>query len=178
MGLFEQILGAIDNPNQQASSNQLGNILNVVQQVGGSQGLDASSTQAMLSVVGGYVRSALQEQRTTGGEQRVEAIVNQFGSTNASPEALTTLFSPAQQQQLANAVAQRTGIDANTVQSVLPVIVPVVLNLLKTGSSAPAAQGGSTGTNSVLNTFLDADGDGDVDLGDTLSMASRYLGQR
>jgi hypothetical protein len=62
-----------------------------------------------------------------------------------------------------------------TVQAMIPVLVPLVLNLLKTGSNA---QNPAPGSNPVLNTFLDADGDGDVDITDTISMASRFLNQR
>ena len=31
------------------------------------------------------------------------------------------------------------------------------------------------GSNNVLNSFLDADGDGDVDIADFMGMASRFL---
>jgi hypothetical protein len=54
-------------------------------------------------------------------------------------------------------------------------LVPLVLNLLKTGSNA---QNPAQGSNPVLNTFLDADGDGDVDITDAMSMAGRFLNQR
>lgn len=178
MGLFDQILGAVNSPNQQASPDQLGAILNTVQQVAASQGVDSSTTQTALSVVGGYVRSALQEKRETAGSAHTEAIVNQFGGTNPSEAAVQSLFTPNQQQQVAQGVAQRTGIDTNMVLSLLPVLVPIVLNLLKTGSSTQAAANQSTaGSNTVLNSFLDADGDGDVDVADAMSLAGRYLSQ-
>jgi hypothetical protein len=60
-------------------------------------------------------------------------------------------------------------------------LVPIVLNLLKSGSSVhnpAAAQSASAGSNPVLNSFLDANGDGNVDIGDAMSMAGRYLSQR
>ena len=43
MGLFDQVVSALDNPNQEASSDQLGSILSVVGQLSGSQGIDAAS---------------------------------------------------------------------------------------------------------------------------------------
>jgi hypothetical protein len=58
MGLFDQIVSAIDNPNLQASAGQLSGILNTVQS--NSQGTSSESTQAALGVVGKHVRSALQ----------------------------------------------------------------------------------------------------------------------
>jgi hypothetical protein len=173
MGLFDQILGAIDNPNQQANPDQLSAILNTVQQTASSQGVQPAATNDVMSMLGGYVRSALQQQATTGGRGQAEAIVNQFGGTSPSASALQAVFSPTQQQQVAQAISQRTGISSDAILAMLPMLVPVVLNLLKSG--ARNQQGGS---NSVLDTFLDADGDGDVDIGDAMAMAGRYLTQR
>lgn len=182
MGLFDQILSAVNNPSQQASPDQLGAILGTLQQTSNRQGLDSSATQTALSIVGSYVRSALQQQRATGGAARAETIVNQYGGTSPSMGALEALFTPNQQRQVAEAVAQRTGINADQVIALLPILVPIVLNLLKQGSRAgntsAANTPNSTSGNPVLNSFLDADGDGDVDVGDAMSMAGRFLNQR
>lgn len=176
MGLFDQILGAVNNPQQQASPDQLGAILGAVQQLSSRQGLDTSSTQTALSVVGSHVRSALQQQRAAGGAGQAEAIVEQYGGTGSSADVLESLFSPGQQQQVAQDVAQRTGLTADKVLALLPILVPIVLNLLKQGSQAGRSTAPSrTSANSVLDGFLDADGDGDVDIGDAMSMAGRFL---
>lgn len=178
MGLFDQILSAVNNPNQQASPDQLGSILNTVQQLSNRQGLNASATQTALSVVGGYVRSALQQKRVAGGSAQAETIVNQFGGTNPNPNAPEALFTPNQQQQVAQDVSQKTGISVEQVVALLPVLVPIVLNLLKQGSQQSNAPAATTAGNPVLSGFLDADGDGDVDVGDAMSMAGRFLNQR
>ena len=60
MSLFDQIRGAIDNPNQQASSSQLGTILDAVQQLSSNHNTDSSTVQSAASIVGKYVRSSLQ----------------------------------------------------------------------------------------------------------------------
>ncbi len=180
MGLFDQILGAIDNPNQQANPDQLSSILNTVQQTASAQGIQPSATNDVMSMLGGYVRSALQQQ--AGGRGQAEAIVNQFGGTSPSTAALGAVFNPTQQQQVAQAISQRTGISADAILGMLPMLIPVVLNLLKSGASQTGAgqvgQAAPGGSNPVLNSFLDADGDGDVDIADAMSMAGRYLGQR
>lgn len=176
MGLFDQVLAAVNNPDQQASPDQLGNIVNVMQQLASSKGADASTTPAVMSVVGQFVRSSLQEKRQTIGVQQTEALVDRYSGMAANPSAVSALFSPAQQEQLANAVAQKTGLDANLILSMLPLAIPVILNFLKSGASksgSPATQ--ASGSNSVLSAFLDSDGDRDVDLGDALSLASRFL---
>ena len=173
MSLFEQIINAIDNPTQQASSSQLGDILGTVQQLSNNTNTDPSTIQSVLSIVGGYARSALQQKRDNEGHGPTQEFVNQFGGTNPSTQAVQLLFSTPQIQQIAQEVEQRTGLSAGTVQSMLPILVPLVLKFLQTGSNTQNPQG----SNPVLNTFLDADGDGDVDIADAMQMAGRYLGQ-
>ena len=53
-------------------------------------------------------------------------------------------------------------------------LVPLVLQFLQSGTNSQNPQSGG---NSVLNSFLDADGDGDVDISDAMGMASRFLGR-
>lgn len=177
MGLFDQVVGALSNPNQQASTQQLSGILGTVQHLANSQGVDPSTTQTVVSIVGRYVRSALQQQQSTDGREKAQALVDQFGGTSPNAAALQALFTPQQQQQLAEDASQRTGLNTGTIQSMLPILVPLALNLLKTGASNQESQAQAGQSNSVLNAFLDSDGDGDVDLGDTISMASRFLNQ-
>jgi hypothetical protein len=172
MSLFEQILGAIDNPDQQASVNQLGSILGVAQQLANQQGLDSAVLQQVLSLVGTQVRGSLQDKRNTLGSDHVESLVNQFSGLSADPNAPAALFSPDQQEQLISLVSGHTGIDASLLRSLLPTLVPLALNLLQSGA---LTQSNASGGNSVLNTFLDSDRDGDVDLGDALGLAAQFL---
>ncbi|MBD3882217.1 DUF937 domain-containing protein [Phormidium tenue FACHB-886] len=179
MGLFDQIVGAIANPNQQANPDQLSQMLNTVNQAAGSQGVPPAATNDVMSMLGGYVRSSLQQKAATNGRGSVETLVNQFGGTNPSTAALQALFTPTQQQQVAQAISQRTGISASAIVAMLPILVPIVLNFLKAGSQNQSySTPQSTNSNPVLSSFLDADGDGDVDIGDAMSMAGRYLSQR
>lgn len=171
MGLFDQVVGALNNPNQEASSDQLSSILGVVGQLSGRQGLDAASTQQLLTVVGQHVRGALNEKRQVGGQGLAESLVTQFSGTQANPEAVQNLFSQRQQVDTVQDAANKTGIDPNTIQALLPLLIPVVLKFLQQGNTRQAGQGG----NSVLSTFLDSDNDGDFDIGDAMSVASRFL---
>ncbi|MBE9037602.1 DUF937 domain-containing protein [aff. Roholtiella sp. LEGE 12411] len=174
MGLFDQILGAVANPNQQGSLGQLGNIINTVDQLSNSTGADPSTIQSVLSVVGGQVRSALQQKQATEGNEATQALVNQYAGNSPNPQAVNSLFSPNIQQQVTEFAAQRTGLNAGTIQQLLPLVVPVVLNFLKSGANAQNPQNGG---NPVLNSFLDADGDGDVDIADAIQLASRHIGR-
>nr|WP_228035319.1 DUF937 domain-containing protein [Oculatella sp. LEGE 06141] len=180
--MFDQIAGAINNPNQQASPSQLGNILTAVQQVSGGRGMNASTTQLLLSVVGSHVRNSLQQKRSRNGYEEAESIVNQYGGTRPNARAVESLFSPAEQQATVQDSAQRTGLNAETIQSLLPVLVPIVLSLLQSGSGNQNVAGANrsanrSGANPVLNAFLDSNGDGEVDIGDAVSLASRFLNQ-
>ncbi|BAY26693.1 hypothetical protein NIES2100_65090 [Calothrix sp. NIES-2100] len=174
MGLFDQILGAVANANQQGSLGQLGSIISTVEQLSNSTGADPSTIQSVLSVVGGQVRSALQQKQATEGNEAVQSLVNQFAGTSPDPQAVDSVFAPGMQQQVAEIVAQRTGLDAGMIQQILPQVVPVVLNFLQSGANAQNPQSGG---NPLLNSFLDADNDGDVDIADAMQLASRHFGQ-
>ena len=173
MSIFNQILSAIDNPEQEASNNQLGSIIDTVQQLSGNYQANPSSVQSAMSMVGNYTKSALQQQRRQGGDARVNQLVNQFGGTQASPQILSTLFGSSQLQNMVEQISRRTGLNSRTIMSMLPILVPLVLNMLKTGNNNRNVQR----SNPVLNSFLDSDGDGDVDLNDMMNMASRHLGR-
>jgi hypothetical protein len=173
MSLFNQIINAIDEPTQVASSAQLGDILSTVQQLSNNSNTNPSTIQSVLSIVGNHTRSALQQKRVNEGNHQAQAIVNQFGGTNPSTQAVQLLFNAPQIQQISQEAERRTGLSAGTIQSMLPILVPLVLKFLQTGTSTQNPQG----ANPVLNTFLDADGDGDVDIADAMQMAGRYLGK-
>jgi hypothetical protein len=173
MGLFDQVVSALNNPNQEASSDQLGSILGVVRQLSGSQRLDSASTQTLLSVVGQHVRGALNEKRQVGGQGLAESLVTQFSGTQANPDAVANLLSPQEQTATVQDAANKTGIDPKTIQSLLPLLIPVVLKFLQQGNTKQTG----AGRNSVLSTFLDSDGDGDTDIGDAMSIAGRFLNQ-
>ncbi|HEY9298955.1 MAG TPA: DUF937 domain-containing protein [Phormidium sp.] len=172
MGLFDQILNAVNDPNMQANAGQLANILGGVQQVQNNQGTDNSTMQSALSGVGSLVRSSLQQKRAQGGNQLVQTIINQFAGTSPNPSAVNALFG-SQWGPIADVVSQRTGIDRNTIVQMLPILVPLVLNFLQTGNNPQNPQAG----NPVVNSFLDADGDGDVDIADAMQMAGRHFGR-
>lgn len=172
MGLFDQVVNAINSSNQEGSSGQLATILSTIQQVSDSYGAEPSTVQSLLSIVGNSVRSSLQDKRNTDGYEQAQAFVNQNSGTYPNPQAVHNLFSPNQVENLAQFAAQQTGLNMGTIQQMLPILVPLVLNLLQTGSQTQNPQGGA---NPVLNAFLDADRDGDVDVSDAIGLASRYF---
>ena len=171
MGLFDAVMSAVANPGQQGSPDQLGAILSTVQQLSGNHGIDAGTTQTLVSVVGGYVQSALQQQQATAGNEQVQATVSQYSGTEHNPQAVEAVLGPALQQQVVQDLIQRTGLDPQTVESMLPTLVPLALSFLQSGAHTANPQAG----NPVLNAFLDGNHDGNVDLGDAMNIASKFL---
>lgn len=168
MSLFNQILGAMDNPNLQANPNQISSILNTVQQMSNTAGTNPTMVESALSIVGNHVRSSL----ANAGPQQAQTIVNQYGGTTPNPQAVNALFAPNQIMAIVQAITQGTGLNANLVQQMLPLLVPLVLNLLKTGNPN---QNTGQASNPVLNAFLDTNGDGTIDAGDFMQLAGRFM---
>ncbi len=175
MGLFDQIINAIDNPSQQANTNQIGGIINTVQQLSQTYHTDPGTTQSILSIVSHFVRSSLQEKRAAGGNDLAQSLVSQFSGTTPNAAAIAALFSIPQLNEMISAIASRTGLNPQQIQSMLPLLIPVVLQLLQTGASSQNPQ---TGSNPVLNQFLDSNNDGDVNIADAIQLASHFLSSR
>lgn len=169
MGLLDQVMQAIDDPNRQASTAQISQVLGMVQQISQQTGTDTRTMHQVVALVGEQVRTSLQAQRVTDGESAVEALVQQGSQPGA--EVLQRLMSEQQQQQLAQAIAQKTGLEPDRIVALLPALIPIVMQFLNTG----AANDTTTPGNNVLTAFLDADQDGDMDLGDMMGMASRFI---
>lgn len=178
MGMFFDVLSAINNPNQQANVSQLESITNSIQQVATSQGLDASKTQSLMSALGGFLRPALKQQQSAMGGGQLESLLGRLSTgagaaagTAAGATALSSLFPPQMQQQMIQAVAQKTGLSPNMLQGAMPILIPAVLGLLNMGANKPGTGGG----NPLLTGFMNSDRDGDVDLGSVFKFANRFL---
>ncbi|WP_026731221.1 DUF937 domain-containing protein [Fischerella sp. PCC 9605] len=171
MGLFFDVLSAINNPNQQGSVTQLESITNSIQQLATSRGIQPSQMQTVMSVLGNVLRPALQKQQSTLGGNQLQNLIGQAIGTSASASGLQSLMSPQLQQQIVQTVSQRTGLSPNAIQAALPTLTSAVMGLLNMGTTKP----GVSGSNSILSTFLDSDRDGDTDLGDVLRFANRFL---
>jgi hypothetical protein len=170
MKLFDQILNAVNDPNLQANAGQLANIFNSVQQVKNTQHTNDSTMQSALSVVGNLVRTSLQQKRAQGGNQLVQTLINQFAGTSPNPSAVNALFG-SQWSPIADVVSQKTGIDRNTILQMLPILVPLVLNFLQSGNNPQNPQA----ANPIVNNFLDADGNGEVDIADAIQLVGRFF---
>lgn len=175
MSFVNAIMSAVQDPNTMGSMGQVGEILGAVNGVAQENGIDAKTMQSVVGVVGKYVQGGLQARDGDDTPDRAQDLVSQFAGSDASEQALNAILSAPQVEGLVEELEKMTGLDAGTVRGLLPMAVPLVLNLLKTGETN---QEGST-DNDLLTSFLDSDGDGDTDLSDVMgmaSMASRLFG--
>lgn len=169
MGMFFDVLSAINNPNLQGNVSQLETVVNSVQQFAAQNNIPPATMQTVLSALGGLVQSNMRQSGGLGSGQLGNLLGQTLGGSGAA--GLQALFPPQVQRQFAQDVAQRTGLDAAMIQAGLPLLLPAVLKLLNMGN--PKA--GEGGANPLLTMFLDGDRDGDTDLGDVFQLATRYI---
>ncbi len=171
MGLFDQVMKAVADPSRQASASQLTSILGAAKQVASQNNADADTMQQAMSVIGGFVRSSLKDKRQAEGDNAAQELIEQ-GSANGAA-VIPKLFNNAQLAEMVSAVTSKTNLNTNQVQGILPMVLPLVMQFLKTGNK----KGGAAATegNPILTAFLDGDGDGDVDMGDMLGMAGKFM---
>jgi hypothetical protein len=170
MSLFFDVLSSINNPNQQASTDQLSAVTNSFQQLANSQGMNTDQMSSVLSALGGSLQPVLKQQASMMGTGQLDGMINKIAGTGGL-SALQSAIPPQMQQQLVQSVAQKSGLNAGMVQSMLPQLLPAVMGLLGMGAPKP----GVSGSNALLNSFLDADRSGNTDLGDVFKFANRFL---
>ncbi|MFN6517175.1 MAG: DUF937 domain-containing protein [Nostoc sp. CreGUA01] len=171
MGLFFEVLSAINNPNQRGNVGQLESIINSIQQVATSRGIQPSQMQNIMSIVGNVLRPVLRQQQSLPGGNQLQNLIGQVTGSSTSGVGMQSLLSPQLQQQIVQRVSQTTGISPNVIEAILPTLTSGLQGLLSMGST----NGGSLNSNSILNTFLDSDRDGDTDLSDVLKFGDRFL---
>jgi len=171
MGLFDQVMKAVVDPTRQASASQLTQILGSAKQVAKENNADADTMQQAMSVIGGFVRSSLKEKRQAEGDAAAQALIEEGSANGAS--VIPKLFSSGQLTDMISAVTNKTSLNTNQVQGILPMVLPLVMKFLSSGNAKGGAA--ATSSNPILTAFLDGDGDGDVDMGDMLGMAGKFM---
>jgi hypothetical protein len=171
MSIFFDLLSAINNPNQQANVGQLETLTGQLGQLATTNGIQPNQIQGMVSVLGQALQPVLKQQQSGLGGGLLENIMGQVVNSGGGASALQSLLPAQAQQQIIQTVAQKVGLNPQMVGSVLPSLLPIVMGFFNMGSSTP----GAAGANPILKAFLDGDQDGDMDLGDMLNLANRFL---
>jgi hypothetical protein len=166
MGLFFDVLSAINNPNQQASISHLETMTNAVQSLASEHGVPSNQMPTILSAVGSAVLPALQQKAGGGGNPLEQLMGGMLGNA-----ALQSVLPPQAQAQLVDGIAKKTGLNASGLQSMVPALIPVVMGFLNMGANKPGQPGG----NPLLSAFLGGSQEGGSDLGNVLNFANRFL---
>jgi hypothetical protein len=169
MSLFFDVLSAINNPHQQANISHLETMTDAVQKVAGNHGISSNQMPTILSAVGSALLPALQ-QKVGGGGNPLEQMMGGALGGMLGNTALQNLLPATAQTQLVEGIAQKTGLSASVLQSVVPALIPVVMGFLNMGANKPGQPSG----NPLLSAFLGGD-QGGSDLGNVLTMANRFL---
>lgn len=172
MDFLKLLTTAVDDPAKQADPQVLSTILSTTRQTAAQQGASPEVAPSLLSTVGSYVRSALRDRRREQGPEEAESLVNRYSGLQPDEQAVESLFPGQERARVERSLSQETGLQPNAVAAMLPVLVPLVLKFLQGGNPT---QGTGQGNNSLLSSFMDADRDGDVDIGDALSMVGRFI---
>ncbi|MEM1426049.1 MAG: hypothetical protein AAGF75_05795 [Cyanobacteria bacterium P01_H01_bin.130] len=175
MSFLKSIMSAVEDPNTMGSMGQVAGILSAVNGVANQNGVDANTMQSVVGVVGKYVQGGLKARDADDTPVSAQDLVSQFAGTQPNEQALNAILSAPQVDSLVGELEGVTGLEAGTIRGLLPMAVPLVLNLLKTGETT---EQGST-NNSLVSSFIDQDGDGDTDLSDIMgmaNMASKFFG--
>ncbi|MEM6252723.1 MAG: DUF937 domain-containing protein [Cyanobacteria bacterium P01_D01_bin.156] len=166
--MFFEILSAINNPNQQASVGQLEQVTTTVQQLAVSQGVNSQQMQSMMTVLGATLQPLLKQKQTQLGGS---ALTSMLGTAD-NADMVTSLIPPQLQQRLAQTVAQKTGMNIGVAQTILPKLLPVIMQLLNMGAPTSSSVENS---NSLLDTFLDGKRTNSTDFGNVLKFTNRFL---
>ena len=166
--MFFEVLSAINDPQQQASISQLEHITNSVQHLAVGQGVNPHQMQSMMTVLGGALQTVLQQKQSELGAGQLASALGRI----SEPSMLQSIISPEIQQQLVQAVAQKTGMQASVAQVMLPKLLPVVMELFNMG--APTSDNVES-TNPLLSTFLNSGRASNSDLGNVMKFAGRFL---
>lgn len=171
MGLFFDVLCAINDPNQQASVAQLETVINTMQELGASRGIEASKMQMVLSALSSCIRPALREQRNALGDTQLKMLMSDVVGSSKAAAVIHSLFSSELQEQMATGISQKTGYAVEIIQAMLPMLILAVLMMLNLGASTSDDEA----ANPLLNNFLESDRDSEVDLGEVFKFANRFL---
>jgi hypothetical protein len=181
MSLFDTVLASLNDPSRATQEKDLVNLASAF----GGGGASSANADQIAGLIGGFLKPALQEQHAAGGTEGVENFLQDIKQSANTPDQLRQVLGAGRVDQMVGSAQQKTGLDANAIFRLLPIVLPAVIGLLQSGrtASAPAgtaattAMGATAGghTNPILAQFLDSDGDGDVDLADMVRLTSRFL---
>lgn len=188
MNFFDILVSSIQDPNTGTQKSDLQGLLGALTgataQTAPAQ-MPAGTAEGLAGAIGSMLKPALREAGQSGGMEGIDALLGSLKQNANSPRQLEQTLGRDRMEQMVGRAQQKSGLPADTIMSMLPVILPALISLLQSGSrsGAPSAQAGATagnplgglGSNPLLQSFMDSDGDGDVDMADLVAMGSKFL---
>ncbi|MBD2553700.1 hypothetical protein H6G51_10460 [Limnothrix sp. FACHB-708] len=163
--MLDMLSSLLRNPALAGGSGDLGAMLQTFQAISSQGGLDLANTQAVMGIVAKYLKEGLQANQAANGFDQTQALVDQLGGTEPNAAAIEAFLNQPQVEQMLGEIEARTGLPAGSIEPILPMAVPLMLNFLKSNEQG----------NSLLSGYLDSDGDGDIDMSDLMGLAMKYL---
>jgi hypothetical protein len=193
MNFFDVLVSSIQDPQAGTQKSDLEGLLGAL--LGGASGaapqtsarqLPPGAAEGLAGTIGSVLKPALREAGQSGGIEGIDALLGSLKQNANSPQALERTLGHDRMEQMVNKAQQKSGLPADAIMSMLPVIIPALVALLQSGArqgAAPSAQTGATAgdplaglvSNPLLKGFLDSDGDGDVDMADLVRLGSKFL---
>lgn len=144
MGMFFDVLKSINDPNQSGSVDQLSQVMGGVQQLSAKHGVSSSTMQTAMSSLGSILGPALKQQGSmSGGRSALDGMIGQFTGASAGGIGLPAFITPQLQQQMIQGLTQKTGLNASTLQTMLPGLISSVMGMMSMGGSSWGSRGKS-----------------------------------
>jgi hypothetical protein len=169
MSFFDSIISAIQSPQHSGSNQDLQSLANLAGLIPGLQ-RNEQQIQPILNVLGPHLQAALNEQKQAEGVGAAQQTVTTLSQPGVSVQDLQNLFGADRFNSIINQISQTTGLNSQMILTALPLVIPVIMQLLATGTH----QTDSQAPNQVLNHFLGGHNGGAL-LNEVFQLASQYL---
>jgi len=169
MSFFDSIISAIQSPQHAGSSQDLQSMANLTSMIPGLQGA-GQQIQPILNVLGPHLQDVLNEQKQTEGTGAAQQTVKDLSQPGVSVQDLQNLFGTDRFNGIINQISQATGLNSQLILGALPLVIPVIMQLLATGNHQTNPQA----PNPVLNHFLCGQNGGAL-LNEVFQLASQYI---
>ena len=169
MSLFQSILDSISNPQHAGSNADLQGLLNLAQFIPGAQNAE-QQIKPILDVLGPHIQDVLNQQQQTQGQAATQQTVANLSQPGVGVAELQNLFGADRFNSIVGEIAGRTGLDQQLILNALPMVVPVIMQLLAGGNHQSDPQV----PNPVLNNFLGGQNGGAL-LTEVFGLASQFL---
>lgn len=156
----------------------------VSQQMSKSLGINKNTAMQIIPQVAPLILGGLQKQKANDGEERVDHILNKYGSASVL-DNIAGLFSQKAQDsnadpklggllgdsgvQASNLMQSQFNLDSNTAMKIIPMLAPVLLGFL-----SKKRDSGGLGASGIAS-LIDQDGDGNI-LDDVAGMFMQNAG--